>query len=92
MTLYTGKTAIVTGAASGIGRSLGIALARRGANVRFSKQTPVGIKYSDMGSISQEMFFQVIFEDFTACWTIRINSLPMLFDFRRLNRKAYSSR
>ena len=40
------------------------------------KKASVGIEYSDMGSISQVMSFQVIFEVFTACWTIRINLLP----------------
>ena len=40
---YTGRTAVVTGAASGIGRALAVALARRGANLAISDVDTEGL-------------------------------------------------
>ena len=36
----TGKTALITGAASGIGRSIALALARRGTNLALADVMP----------------------------------------------------
>ena len=36
MTAFTGKTAVVTGGASGIGRSMALELARRGADIALA--------------------------------------------------------
>jgi NAD(P)-dependent dehydrogenase (short-subunit alcohol dehydrogenase family) len=40
---YTGRTAVVTGAASGIGRALAVELTRRGANVAVSDVNETGL-------------------------------------------------
>jgi NAD(P)-dependent dehydrogenase (short-subunit alcohol dehydrogenase family) len=40
---YCGRTAVVTGAASGIGRALAVALADRGANLAVSDVDPTGL-------------------------------------------------
>ena len=49
-------------------------------------------KNSEIGSISHLISLHLILDDFTTCCTIRMNFLPTYFDFRRLNRKTYSSR
>ena len=53
MDIFSGKVAIVTGAASGIGKALGEALADRGANVIFSDINPALLE-EVVGPITQK--------------------------------------